>query len=123
MTNSDNTYGTFNKRTNALAQIDDGSTALTVFADTDAAQTFFFTVEAQAVFNECCTELQWELVADANGDNTKVKYTMTFGTKGSGTAEADDWAEQFNSRKQALIDSSTWANNGYSFAVITDHLF
>jgi len=123
MTNSDNTYGTYNKRTNILSQIDDGSTALTTFADTNTAVAHFFTSDAQAVFNECCTELQWALVADDNGDNTKVKYTMAFGTKGSGTAEADDWAEQFNSRKQALIDSSTWGNNGYSFVTSTDHLF
>lgn len=118
MTNSDNTYGTFNKRTNILSQIDDGSTALTAFSTEDEAKSFFYTADAQAVFNECCTELQWSVVA-----NVKLKYTMTFGTKGYPTNEADDWAGQFNSRKQALIDSSTWGNNGYSFATSTDHLF
>ena len=118
MTNSDNTYGTFNKKTNILSQIDDGSTALTIFADINTAVAYFFTADAQAVFHECCTELQWSVV-----DNVKLKYTITFGTKGYPTNEADDWAGQFNSRKQALIDSSTWGNNGYSFATSTDHLF
>ena len=118
MTNSDNTYGTFNKRTHILSQIDDGSTALTNHADVAAAKSFFYTADALTVFDECCTELQWSVV-----DNTKLKYTMTFGTKGAGTDAADDWAGQFNSRKTALIDSDGWANNGHTTAEVTDHLF
>jgi len=108
MTNSDTTFGTHNKKTVILSQIDDGSTALITFANANDAVAFHLTSEAQAVFNECGTELQWALVADGNGDNTKLKYTIAFGSKGAGTAEADDWAGQFNSRKQALIDSNGW---------------
>ena len=120
MTNSDNTFGTFNKKTQILSQIDDGSTAFTNHADVAAAKSFFYSADALTVFDECCTELQWAVV-----DNTKLKCTMTFGTKGtSGITEADDWAEQFNSRKTALIDAGNWAtNNGYSTADSTDHLF
>lgn len=106
MANSDNTFGTFNKQTSIFSQIDDGSTALTVFADTDAAKSFFFTTEALAVWDETSTTLQWALVADGNGDNTKLKVTFDFGTKGSATqVAADDWAEQHNTRKTALIDT------------------
>ena len=118
MTNSDNTYGTYNKRTQILTQIDDGSTVATSFSTVDEAKSFFYTADALAVFDECCTELQWSVV-----DSTKLKNTMTFGTKGGNIAAADDWAGQFNSRKQALIDSSTWANNVYTTAEVQDHLF
>ena len=106
MPNSDNTYGTFNKRTHILSQIDDGSTALQNFADVDAAKSYFFTTDALSVWETNCTNLQWALVADGNGDNTKLKVTFDFGTKGSATqVAADDWAEQHNTRKTALIDT------------------
>tara|TARA_R110000803_G_scaffold208532_1_gene277268 strand:+ start:91 stop:465 length:375 start_codon:yes stop_codon:yes gene_type:complete len=124
MPNSDNTFGTFNKKTQILSQIDDGSTALTNHANVAAGKSFFYTAEALTVFDECCTELQWALVADDNGDNTKLKCTMTFGTKGTaGIAAADDWAGQFNSRKTALLDADGWSNAGYTTADSSDHLF
>ena len=124
MTNSDNTYGTFNKKTQILSQIDDGSTALTTHANIGAAKSFFYTADALTVFDECCTELQWALVADDNGDNTKLKYTMTFGTKGTaGIAAADDWSGQYNSRKTALIDGDGWSEIGYTTADSSDHIF
>jgi hypothetical protein len=119
MTNADNTYGTFNKKTQILTQIDDVSTALQNFADVDTAKSWFYTANALTVFDECCTELQWSLV-----DNQKLKYTMAFGTKGTpGIAEADDWAGQFNSRKTVLMDSNDWSNNFYTTEDSTDHLF
>ena len=119
MPNSDNTFGTFNKRTHILSQIDDGSTALTNFADVDTAKNWFYTAQAQTVINECCTEIQWQVV-----DNTKLKYTMTFGTKGTpDISEEDDWAEQYNSRKHTLMQSNQWANNQYSTTDSSDHLF
>jgi hypothetical protein len=118
MTNTDNTYGTFNKRTQILTQIDDGSTALTTFATVAEAKSFFYTDVALAVFDECCTELQWALVG-----TTGLKYTMTFGTKGGNIAAADDWAEQYNSRKTALRNSNTWVKNAYSHEEVDSHLF
>ena len=125
MPNSDNTFGTFNKRTSHFAQVSDGSTALTVFADANAAKSHFFTTEALAVWDECCTTLQWALLADGNGDNTKLKVTFDFGTKGSpDIAEADDWAGQYNSRKTALTNSNGWFKNPTTVtADQTDHLF
>ena len=118
MTNLDNRYGTFNKRTQILAQISDGSTAPTTFATVAEAKSFFYTDVALAVFDECCTELQWALVG-----STALKYTMTFGTKGGNIAAADDWAEQFNSRKTALISANNWAKNGYTTEETNSHLF
>ena len=119
MPNSDNQYGTFNKRTQILSQIDDGSTALQNFADVETAKSWFYTANALTVFDECCTELQWSVV-----DSQKLKYTMTFGTKGTpNIAPADDWAGQFSSRKTALMDSNDWANNPYTTAETDSHLF
>ena len=105
MTNSDNTFGTFNKITHIAAQPYDGSTALTTFADVAAAKAHFFTTDAITIFDETCTLLEWEVINDARGDATSLKWTMAFGTKGTGTAEADDWSAQHVSRKQAKIDA------------------
>ena len=118
MTNSDNTYGTFNKRTTIFSQIDDGSTALTTFATVAEAKVFFFTTEALAVYDECCTELQWALVG-----STGLKRTMTFGTKGGNIAAADDWAEQYKSRKAALASANKWAKFAWAHSETSDHLF
>ena len=125
MPNSDNKFGTYNKQTVIYSQVDDGSTALTVFANVDAAKTFFLSTELQTIHNECCTTLQYGLKADGNGDNTILKVTFDFGTKGSASqVAADDWAEQFNTRKDALSS----APNMGSLQTITEsdsseHLF
>ena len=105
MTNSDNTFGTFNKITHIAAQPYDGSTALTTFSSVDEAKAFYFTTDAITIFDETCTELQWQVISDARGDATSLKWTMSFGTKGTGTAEADDWSAQHLTRKQAKIDA------------------
>ncbi len=103
MPNSDNTFGTHNKQTKIISQIDDGSTILTVFADVAAAKAFFFTDEALAVMDECCTILEWALVNDGNGEATALKRTFAFGTKGDpNIASEDDWAGQYLSRMEQL---------------------
>lgn len=118
MTNSDNKYGTFNKRTTIFSQVDDGSTAFTTFTTVAEAKAFFFTPEALAVYDECCTELQWALVG-----NTGLKRTMTFGTKGGQIAAVDDWAEQYKSRKTALMGANNWAKNVWTHTETSEHLF
>lgn len=124
MPNADNNYGTFNKQTQILTQIDDLSTTIVVFANTDEAKSHFYTADALTVIDECCTNVQWALVADDNGDNTKLKVTFDFGTKGNWDISAnDDWAGQYNSRKTALLDSDGWGNNGHTTESSTDHLF
>ena len=93
--------------------------AKTVFANTDDAIDHFFTSEAQAVMNETCTLLQWALVAN----NTELKTTFAFGTKGTpDIAEADDWAGQYNSRKTALLNVSNWTKVSCIFTDSSDHL-
>jgi len=123
MPNSDNTHGTFNKQTKIISQIDDGSTELTTFADVDAAKAHFFTDNALTCMNECCTVLLWALQADGNGDNTQLKTTFAFGTKGnSDIAEADDWAGQYLSRKTALQSANDWLKVDATFTDDSNHL-
>ena len=123
MTNSDSAFGTFNKQTKIISQISDGSTALTVFANVDAAKSHFFTDNAITVMDECCTILQWALQADGNGDNTQLKTTFAFGTKGSPSiAEADDWAGQYNSRKTTLKNAHNWTKVACTFTDDSNHL-
>jgi len=121
MTNTDNKYGTFNKRTTIFSQIVDGSTGVntpTTFATVAEAKTFFFNTEALAVYDECCTELQWALVG-----TTGLKRTMTFGTKGGNVSAADDWAEQYKSKKAALTSINKWAKLAWAHSETSDHLF
>jgi len=118
MTNSDNTYGTFNKKTQILSQIDDGSTAPTTFDTVAQAKSFFYTDSALAVFDECCTGLQWALVG-----STGLKYTIAFGTKGGNIAAADDWSETYHSRRNALSTANQWAKNGHDTEEVDSHLF
>ena len=57
MTNSDSAFGLFNKRTQILSQLDDGSTTATTFSSVTEAKDFFYTTAAKTVFDECCTQL------------------------------------------------------------------
>ena len=126
MTNSDNTYGVHNKITWIYTQTDDGSTALEEFADVAAGQTHYHTDAGMAVFNECCTELQWGLV-DAN----TLKVTMAFGVVTD--PDTAGWGDTFLSRKNALEAETAESGEGNEFqkstwpaATITtsgDHLF
>lgn len=130
MPNSDNKYGTYNKKTFIITQNDhlgdpdSDSTAATptTFANVNAAKAHFYTTEALTVMDECCTVLEWALIED----NTGLKQTFAFGTKGnSDIAEADDWAGQYNSRKTALINANGWVNDRYPKFTVTessDHL-
>jgi len=114
MPNSDNTYGIYNKKTKIISQTIESPIT---FADVASAKSYFFTDDALTVMDECCTQLEWTLI-----DSNKLKFTYAFGTKGGNIAAADDWAEQYNSRKTALISSNNWMKNGNS-ADSSDHLF
>jgi hypothetical protein len=96
--------------------------AKVIHANTSDALNHFLTSEGQAVFNECATQLQWELVNDDNGDATGLKHTAAFGTKGNNDPE-NDWAEQYNSRKTALINANNWSATGFVATPSEDHLF
>ena len=119
MANTDNKYGTFNKKTQILTQIVKAPATIQTFTTIEEAKSFFYTDSALAVFAECCTELQWTLV---NG-STGLKYTMTFGTKGGNIDAENDWAETYHSRRNALNNNNQWAKHGYDTEEVNDHLF
>jgi hypothetical protein len=104
-----------NMYTTIFSQIDDGSTALTVFTSIDQAKSFFFTTSALAVIDTHTSRVEYQLVADANGDNTKLKKTEGFDTSGIG--------DTYNTQKDALLSSNNWGNRGYIDETSTDHLF
>lgn len=118
MTNSSTKYGVFNKQTAIYSQIDDGSTAFTTFSTVAEAKAFFFTDAALALFDECCTQLQWALEG-----TTALKRTMAFGTKGGNIAPADDWAEQYLSRFNNLTLANNYGKTGYNVQIVDTHLF
>ena len=121
MPNSDNTYGTFNKQTAITSQ---SAETPIVFSTVTEAKDHFFTADIQAVYDECCTNLQWALKTDDNGDNTKLKATYDFGTKGTaGISESDDWAAQFASRMAALSASAGLTDEIITDSSSAEHLF
>ena len=99
MTNNDTKFGTFNKKTHIYHQTDEVGTPLSspkVFIDLVEAQTYFMPPELMIIFNECMTNLQWALVQDENGNNTKLKVTFDFGIKEHVSDPDEQWAQQFN---------------------------
>ena len=113
---SDNAHGVHNKITNIYSKNSDDSTT---FSNVDEAKAHLLSAEALTVIDECATQVQWEAVS-----NTGFKVTMAFGTKGSGTAEADDWAEQYNTRKTTLKDANNYVklSIGFLFEDSSDHI-
>ena len=133
MPNNDDTFGTFNKRTHIYAQETNAEgyqavDEITTFANTTEAKNLFLPSALQTIFDECCTTLQWALVADGDGNNTKLKVTFDFGTKGPGTAADDDWAAQFNTRNDEIGAPTIPSGINFTQETITDasseeHLF
>ena len=108
-----------NKYTNIMSQHDDGSTALTIFADMEEAKNYFLTANAQQCAVDHSTQVQYALVADSNGDNTKLKRTLGFDLSGQG--------QTYNNRMIELINADDWgATLPYNTVETTDdseHLF
>lgn len=108
-----------NKYTNIMSQYDDGSTALTIFTSVQQAKDYFLTANAQQCAADNCTQVEYALVADSNGDNTKLKRTLGFDLSGQG--------QTYNNRMIELINADDWgATLPYSTVETTDdseHLF
>ena len=110
MPNSDNQDGVFNKITKEIRfykRLEDSS-------DEVIAQSFSGNVEtakstmlhADALTNNDTngTQLEYAITADGNG----IKFTIAFGTKGAGTAQADDWADKWTTTKDSLVAADKW---------------
>ena len=89
-----------NKYTNIMSQHDDGSTALTIFANVAAAKDYFLTANAQKCAVDHSTQVEYALVADSNGDNTKLKRTLGFDLSGQG--------QTYNNRMIDLVEANDW---------------
>jgi len=105
-----------NKYTNIMSQHDDGSTALTIFTSVQQAKDYFMTANAQQCAVDNSTQVEYALVADDNGDNTKLKRTLGFDLSGQG--------QTYNNRMIELINADDWgATLPYSTADDSNHLF
>ena len=108
-----------NRYTNIMSQHDDGSTALTIFTSVQQAVDYFLTANAQQCAVDHSTQVQYALVADDNGDNTKLKRTLGFDFSGQG--------QEYNNRMIELITAGDWgATLPYTTVETTDdseHLF
>ena len=114
MTNSDNSFGTYNKITKIVTQHTsgwDGSTANNIisqsWADVDAAKSHVYTDAALALINACATNLQWAIVNDrAGGNNNSLKWTADFGIPANPATKS--WAEKFKDDKASLQSAGNW---------------
>jgi len=130
MTNNDTKYGTFNKRTHIYRQTDIQGVDVPSpkeFQTIDEARDYFFPKMLQEIFNECCTNLDWALVQDDHGKNTRFKVTFDFGIRGNVPPE-EEWMEQFKRRKllvpgQPNAEGGFWMQTNYTDPDSPEHLF
>lgn len=118
-----------NKYTNIMSQVQDGSEPLTIFTTVQQAKDYFLTANAQQCAVDHSTQVEYALVADDNGDNTKLKRTLGFDLSGQGQdynnrmielITANDWGK-LSATSALSVDGSSLLN--YSTAESSDHLF
>ncbi len=123
MPNSDNQDGVFNKMTREIRYhhhrlgIDETQDptgggdpeAMSVVTQSfggniETAKSHFFHADALTNNDTNGTQLDYAITADGNC----IKFTIAFGTKGAGTAEADDWADKWTTTKNSLVAANKW---------------
>ena len=105
MPNSDTQYGVHNKLTKEYRFYDtDGVITQSFAGNVETAKAHFLTADALTNNDTNGTQLEYAITADGNG----LKFTIAFGTKGSGTAESDDWADTWTTTKAALIAANNY---------------
>ena len=127
MPNSDNQDGVFNKITKEIRFYtgDDSEAVVTQSfgGNVETAKAHFFHADGLTNNDTNGTQLDYAITADGNG----IKFTIAFGTKGAGTAQADDWADQWLTTKNSLMAADKWIKpvfGQYWKAVdATPHLF
>ena len=116
MPNSDTQDGLFNKITKEIRQYetlthDDSSLSEIVCpqdfgGNLETAKAYFFHADGLTCNDTNGTQVEYAITADGNG----IKFTIAFGTKGAGTAEADDWADTWTTTKATLVAADKWIN-------------
>jgi len=138
MPNSDNQDGVFNKITKEIKYYHDNhddtnwteedpvcnSVVTQSFGgNIETAKSHFFHADALTNNDTNGTQLDYAITADGNG----IKFTIAFGTKGTGTAEADDWAGTWTTTKDSLLAANKYvnvrANQYWTAENATPHLF
>jgi len=107
MPNTDTTYGVHNKQTKEIkihVTSDDSLVVQSFSGNVETAKAAILTADALANNDTNATQLEYAITADGNG----LKFTIAFGTKGSGTAESDDWADTWTTTKAALIAAKNY---------------
>jgi hypothetical protein len=131
MPNSDTQSGTYNKKTHIYFQTDlQGNPVDTpvVFSSLEDAISFFMPKDLQVIFDECTTRLKYALVKDDAGQDTKLKVTFDFGIRPNIVDPKDDWATQFNIRKQSVTETTNdwgghWSQVNFDDPDSSEHLF
>jgi hypothetical protein len=91
----------------------------------ETAKAYFFHADALTCNDTNGTQLDYAITADGNG----IKFTIAFGTKGAGTAQADDWADTWTTTKDSLVAADKWikpessSGNFWKSVDATPHLF
>ncbi len=140
MPNSDNQDGVFNKITKEIKyyqqmewrilkvlqlQQDPPEAVITqsFSGNVETAKSHFFHADALTCNDTNGTQLEYAITADGNG----IKFTIAFGTKGAGTAEADDWADTWSTTNESLVRAGKWikpvADQCWTAVDATPHLF
>ncbi len=114
MPNSDTQNGVFNKITKEYRLYErvysgcgayyEGVMAQSFSGNVETAKSTFLTDDALTCNDTNGTQLEYAITADGNG----LKMTIAFGTKGAGTAEADDWAATWRTTKESLVAADKW---------------
>ncbi len=138
MPNSDNQDGVFNKITKEIKYYHDNhddtnwteedpvcnSVVTQSFGgNIETAKSHFFHADALTNNDTNGTQLDYAITDDGNG----IKFTIAFGTKGAGTAQADDWADKWLTTKNSLMTADKWikpvADQYWTSEDATPHLF
>ena len=115
MPNSDNQDGVFNKQTKEIRFYkileDEPETVVTQSfgGNVETAKAHFFHADGLTNNDTNGTQLDYAITADGNG----IKFTIAFGTKGAGTAQADDWADKWTTTKDSLVAADKWIKPTY----------
>ena len=103
------------KITTVLTQKLKDNQTIKTFENLQEAKDWFFTANAQKLSADYCLKVQWALVQDENGNNTKLKKTEEWGLDGS--------AQVYNNKKIELIGVDDWNTNDFHHETSDYHLF
>ena len=104
------------KITTITSQIQNVNQPIEIFENLQQAKDWFYKSSAQKCSEDYCSRVEYALILDENGENTRLKRTEEWPLDGS--------AQLYNERKIELIKKNKWGNNiPYEHTTSEDHLF